>query len=685
MTLLYLYFNNSPHASYKGIVPNQDGYRFDNRFNITFDPTNKHFEITDNPDYVQIYNDSISNISCIVGKNGSGKTTFIELLITNIAWGITPGQPATMISIYYQKNTIGGYDFFIQNYKRSVLDYRYTYNGSENRQFIFNDALPFSPHPALAIPDSTKYIFHSLSPFDKIFYSIGVPFKEHTNRIPHFRSRMKYLGVQRIFVDDSLHEILTITNLIKLFANEQFSQNFHQSLHYSFSGIEINYNEITPLLQRKFNTNDFGILNDFIETIDKTINGYPRKEEDLNLIHYFALSTEQKIAFFKALLDFDWSFNSQALLHFIIIDMIDFNKLAFISYLKKFLLLLKIQTISGNIASIQKSALNNLQNIDSSDITNNNLFRDYKFLQEVLSSQEEIAGFLELNALPLEKIKEIDNLDLRIKWVKKIKNRGYLNFELNIIKNENLVNYFYLSSGEKTMISYFANLVNAIMEFNNIDNKTFIILIDEVELHLHPEWQRNFIEYMNRFFSKTSLENVKFQFIIATHSPFVLSDITQEQIIVVNGQNSDNEYNTFGANIYDIFEKGFFLDNSIGLCSEEFIKHISQELHYFKALQFAKEHQDFYLLREYLQKPYINYNNKAEENSKLLSEQIQNIIQGTMQLKYINIDNNIIKFIHTESGIKIEKAIRIIGEPTIRDHLIGTFEDLREVVIDVSL
>ena len=52
------------------------------------------------------------------------------------------------------------------------------------------------------------------------------------------------------------------------------------------------------------------------------------------------------------------------------------------------------------------------------------------------------------------------------------------------------------------------------------------MLIDEVELHLHPQWQRMIIPALERTFPKC-------QFIVTTHSPLVLSYLPREQAFLI--------------------------------------------------------------------------------------------------------------------------------------------------------
>lgn len=73
-----------------------------------------------------------------------------------------------------------------------------------------------------------------------------------------------------------------------------------------------------------------------------------------------------------------------------------------------------------------------------------------------------------------------------------------------------------------------------------------IVLIDEIDLHLHPKWQWNVIEALQKTF-----ENI--QFIIATHSPMVISSAKNANLIAL-GNNQEIYYlpDCYGYEVEDI-------------------------------------------------------------------------------------------------------------------------------------
>ena len=91
--------------------------------------------------------------------------------------------------------------------------------------------------------------------------------------------------------------------------------------------------------------------------------------------------------------------------------------------------------------------------------------------------------------------------------------------------------YEYLSSGFKSCLSIIFGIIKDIeFRFKNpcINASEFdgIILIDELELHLHPEWQAKIAKILVQVFPQA-------QFITATHSPHILQGANPDEIIAL--------------------------------------------------------------------------------------------------------------------------------------------------------
>lgn len=111
-----------------------------------------------------------------------------------------------------------------------------------------------------------------------------------------------------------------------------------------------------------------------------------------------------------------------------------------------------------------------------------------------------------------------------------------------------VIPYEYLSSGFKTCISIVWGIIREIqIRFPDIDVKDFkgVVLIDEIELHLHPEWQGKICNTLVTLFPEI-------QFIITTHSPHVVQTAEADQVIALSGQDGYLEKRTL-----DIAPNGF--------------------------------------------------------------------------------------------------------------------------------
>lgn len=91
--------------------------------------------------------------------------------------------------------------------------------------------------------------------------------------------------------------------------------------------------------------------------------------------------------------------------------------------------------------------------------------------------------------------------------------------------------YEYLSSGFKSILYLLFSIIKEI-EFrfkeHHLTAEQFdgIILIDEVEIHLHPEWQEQIVQILQDTFPNA-------QFIITTHSPHVIQMAESNQILAL--------------------------------------------------------------------------------------------------------------------------------------------------------
>lgn len=141
-----------------------------------------------------------------------------------------------------------------------------------------------------------------------------------------------------------------------------------------------------------------------------------------------------------------------------------------------------------------------------------------------------------------------------------------------LLKNDNAGGTFKtFSSGEQYLITLATELYAKAISYN-------VILIDEGEMFEHPDWQRNYILFLTKILEKMYKRLPRFRdIIITTHSPFILSDLPQENIIYLeNGKiKEDSDRKSFGANIYDLLKNSFFLDAPIGEFAREKINSLA--------------------------------------------------------------------------------------------------------------
>lgn len=159
------------------------------------------------------------------------------------------------------------------------------------------------------------------------------------------------------------------------------------------------------------------------------------------------------------------------------------------------------------------------------------------------------------------------------------------------IEFKNAETFSLLSSGEKqriysiaSLIYHLNNLNSTNFKFVNIKYKRVNVIFDELELYFHPELQRNLINDIIESIKRIDLKDIyAINILLITHSPFILSDIPESNILFLTekGLPETNRENikTFGGNIHELLANSFFLNNGfIGEFAKNRIQRIIDSL-----------------------------------------------------------------------------------------------------------
>lgn len=170
--------------------------------------------------------------------------------------------------------------------------------------------------------------------------------------------------------------------------------------------------------------------------------------------------------------------------------------------------------------------------IDGIKVNFNNFFEWFRTVEDV--ENEELRENSDYRDKRLEAVRtaiysllgeEFSNLRVR---------RSPLRMTITKQGEELIVNQ--LSDGEKCLLAMVGDLARRLAIANpglsDPLEGSGVVLIDEIELHLHPKWQREIIPALTRTFPNC-------QFIVTTHSPQVISEVKPEGIYILEKRNGD--------------------------------------------------------------------------------------------------------------------------------------------------
>lgn len=219
-----------------------------------------------------------------------------------------------------------------------------------------------------------------------------------------------------------------------------------------------------------------------------------------------------------------------------------------------------------------------------------------------------------------------------------------------------------MSSGERQMLYSLSYIYYHIKNIASIkeNGKRVVgyhhvnLIFDEAELYYHPEYQRQYITRLLEHLAMCNINRTNIRsinIIIITHSPFILSDIPETNILFLrkgDKAQDDVPQKTLGANIYDLLKSGFFLDYAIGDMVQKKLQDIMNVYYKMEGEKqreaFLEKKDEFkftidHLGEEYLQRNFLHIYEELEQNAsgmtrrELLANRISDLQRKMDDLK----------------------------------------------------
>lgn len=697
MEICYLWVNH-----FQGTIKEQ-GYNFGSQLNFDFNYSNKQLVISENPFYVEGFfnldkKKKIVNLTALVGKNGTGKSTFLKLLKGHyIDGGLVFRQEDNQSAAYFYKRILimkinNIYKIFFHSnllvskgnrpnviYQNGNLSNKYQfefimYDNNDNLQRYKSNLLRVSGTHSLF---ETTCIYCS-NAFDNNFYSdstmldrryFDISTKGLLNEIEkNFKSSTTFstTGPNHLHIRDERfnlsllkeHYIREINKRINLLNDDRAKEFIDKhSIHSEYAYLHLDY-----LIYRGDNFNFLHIdesqllrseSNTFLNHLEKYIYDYiKRKYSPNNTDNDYSLVSLAKRTYLVRVVDSYFSDVDRLIFFSKRKELLSKSvKLANNEHLnnKNLIELIKffMETTLETLKEVHKKDYldNKFSDVHFKDLTNSYLsfisFLEYDFFQDLslINLVKGTSNFVSKNSST--KVTSVGEEEICIAQISlnkdglKLLNHFMQQYEaINSISNFIKVNWDGLSTGEDTILSLYARFFSLKQQLNS-NSKNMIIILDEIEHSLHPEWQRQLIKNLVEYFPYIFSEFESIQIVLATNVPFLIADIPTNNIIYLEKNNeqfkvskkSDLISQTFAANIHNLLINNFFMDSTIG----EFAAFKIQRL--IEILNSDSKNNEFYNYRhdinnmiETIGEPIIKNKLKMMYSKKLNETSLQNDI-----------------------------------------------------------
>lgn len=154
--------------------------------------------------------------------------------------------------------------------------------------------------------------------------------------------------------------------------------------------------------------------------------------------------------------------------------------------------------------------------------------------------------------------------------------------------------FSYMSDGLQSMINIVSEIAHRCIELNGflgvdaIKMTPGVVMIDEIDLYLHPRWQRHILADLKAAFPKI-------QFIVSTHSPFIIQSLQRDQLISFD-EGVEISGEPFKESIEDIAELRMGLHQELRACRyQEMLEKAEQ---YYTLIKEGRENDSIQIKEE---------------------------------------------------------------------------------------
>ena len=607
MELLYLFVSR-----YQGLKKFE--INFSPEFKISYSVDKKIISCERSNTWVEDFWEplNIKNVRGIIGRNGSGKTTLMRLILQSSILKDLPRKTENIIVVY--RDQINSKRIKCYHHKTIIVEEMPDYFDLIISPRLYKNTLIFhSNHfdPFSNPMDLTKSELPGMINLSTNFLLLKDK-ETYLSRDPN-SSKMGY------------SQTLALHKTMELRRQVNFIRKYKDDT--TLSHIQIpNYLRISPnKTEEEWILSEPNFIKDYAHSLVSTFEKFTRNASSGNEL----LST-----FFKSSI---------------------YNLLNHIRVNEK-----NNQSV-GSIIAFIVSAMQSFDDFDENDISSM-----YKALSTKYSSMyfikkthsDLIALFSLLKDAKISSLKDCFFFDLKKRSITEF-NKFFDNYfsenritsfiDLELSHDQNIQTT--PSSGELAMLNFFSRFASIRKTEIKSD---LLILLDEVELALHPEWQRNFLKSILPFFSREFGPKRTIQLVISSHSPFVVSDLPRECLSFIDEKQSKIGQ-TFGANINKLFADAFFLKTSF---MGEFAKSKIEDL-----IQYLKEEKVENLESANMQRYWTEF--KAQKMINLIGD---DLIRRRLQDLYC------VKF-HVEKESLLDKKKRLLNDIKEINHQLGLSND----------